>query len=222
MWSWGWFLSWLGSQEALWKPVLGRAWCTQLVWGLMEVLVTDAGGGNLLARRWLVIVGKIHPNVAAEFIQGWHGSHNGASPSSEQRLFLIRSPCSFQSSVSQWALPWGEWGSPVSYVLNTSYITPLKHRRALRFSCSWKEELKWRRWYGPIRSWSPVPSLGSLLDTVLVPEKRQDDALIYTVFLRYHNSKWCHGLYAHTLSLASHLPLTTCLKPLFVRLLWEP
>lgn len=68
-------------------------------------LVTDAGGGNLLARRWLVIVGKIHPSVAAEFIQGWHGSHNGASPSSAQRLFLIRSPCCFQSSVSQWALP---------------------------------------------------------------------------------------------------------------------
>lgn len=33
-------------------------------------LVTDAGGGKLLARGWLVPVDKAHPSVAAEFSQG--------------------------------------------------------------------------------------------------------------------------------------------------------
>lgn len=48
-------------------------------------LVTDAGGGNLLARRWVVPVDKAHSSVAAEFSQGWHTSHSGTSPSSKQK-----------------------------------------------------------------------------------------------------------------------------------------
>lgn len=91
-------------------------------------LVTDAGGGNLLARRCLVLVDKIHSSVAAEFSQGWHGSHNGASPSSEQRPLPVRSPCCFQTSVSPQCFL---RGMRVSCELSTSYITPLKHRRAL-------------------------------------------------------------------------------------------
>lgn len=109
----------------------------------------------------------------------------------------------------------------MSYVLFTSYVTPLKHRRVLCFLLL-KRRAEMEKVVWSYQILEPSPILGPPLDIVLVPEKRQDDAFISTVFLRHHTSKWCHGLYTYALSLASHLPLTTCLKPLFVRLLWEP
>lgn len=95
--------------------------------------VTDAGGGHLLARRWLVLVDKVHPIVAVELSQGWRRGHSVASPSCEQRPLPFRAHLAPKPQSLGGLLPEGNECLLQVNVLHGSYITPLGQGRALCF-----------------------------------------------------------------------------------------